>query len=161
MAETATVIKPGDILFIRCGFTVAYDRLSTSEQQSFPDRQPTGYLGLEATKESLRWLWDCQFAAVASDSASFERGPATGDYNDPEVTIHQWALAGWGMPIGEMFDLEKLAQACRERERWSFFLCSVPLKVGLPRPCGLIAADDPSRFRVAWQVLVMRLQSCE
>lgn len=129
VSENNIQIKPGDILFIRCGFTAAFNELSSSEQQNFPNRQPGGYLGLEATKDSLRWLWDCRFAAVASDSASFERGPATGEYNDPEETIHQWALAGWGMPLGEMFDLEKLAEACLARRRWSFFLCSVPLKV--------------------------------
>ena len=129
MAQHNIEIKPGDILFIRCGFTAAYNRLSITEQENFPNRQPSGYLGLEATKDSLRWLWDSQFSAVASDSASFERGPATGPYNDSEVTIHQWALAGWGMPIGEMFDLEALSKACRGRGRWSFFLCSVPLKV--------------------------------
>lgn len=129
VAENNIQIRPGDILFIRSGFTVAYNALSASAQETFLSRQPGGYLGLEATKDSLRWLWDCQFAAVASDSPSFERGPATGKYNDPEVTIHQWALAGWGMPIGEMFDVEELAGVCSERNRWSFFVCSVPLKV--------------------------------
>lgn len=139
--ENDIQIRPGDILFVRCGFTVAYDRLAKSEQEAFPNRQPSGYLGFEATKGSLQWLWECQFAAVASDSASFERGPATGEYNDPEVTIHQWALAGWGMPIGEMFDLERLAEACRERKRWSFFLCSVPLKIagGVGSPGNAVA----------------------
>ncbi|KAK5170701.1 uncharacterized protein LTR77_005291 [Saxophila tyrrhenica] len=132
--EHGISIRQGDILFIRCGFTAAYEQLSVSECKDFPNRQPGGYLGFEATRESLRWLWDCGFAAIASDSASFERGPATGSYNDPEVTIHQWALAGWGMPIGEMFDLEALAGACRERGRWTFFLCSVPLKVSHPIP---------------------------
>lgn len=89
-------------------------------------------LGLEATQDSLQWLWESGFAAVASDAAGFERGPATGPYNDPDVSIHQWALAGWGMPIGEMFDLDELAEECAARKRWTFFLASVPLKVRLP-----------------------------
>lgn len=33
------------------------------------------------------------------------------------------------MPIGEYFDLEKVAEYCAKMNRWSFFLSSVPLKV--------------------------------
>lgn len=66
---------------------------------------------------------------MASDSPSFERGPTTGSYNDPDVSIHQWALAGWGLPLGEMFDLEELAETARRLGRYSFFLTSVPIKV--------------------------------
>ncbi|KAG4272698.1 hypothetical protein FPRO04_10440 [Fusarium proliferatum] len=129
IAEENIEFCQGDILFIRVGFTAHYNALSPEAQENFPYRQPGGLLGLEATKESLRWLWDSGFSAIASDAAGFERGPATGAYNHPDVSIHQWALAGWGMPIGELFDLEELAEKCRERKRWSFFLTSVPLKV--------------------------------
>lgn len=129
MKEQNIETRPGDILFIRVGFTKAYDALTPEEQKSFPDRQPPGLLGLEATRDSLRWLWNSRFAAVASDSPSFERGPTHRPYNDPDVTIHQWALAGWGLPLGEMFDLEELARTARQLNRYSFFLTSVPLKV--------------------------------
>ena len=44
-------------------------------------------------------------------------------------SLHQWFLAGWGMPIGEMFDLEDLARHCEREGGWSFFVSSVPLKV--------------------------------
>lgn len=33
----------------------------------------------------------------------------------------------WGMPLGELWDLEALAIACEEEKRWSFFLTSAPL----------------------------------
>ncbi|KAG9501984.1 hypothetical protein J7337_007692 [Fusarium musae] len=141
IAEENIEFHQGDILFIRVGFTAHYNALSRQEQQSFPNRQPGGLLGLEATKESLKWLWDSGFAAIASDAAGFERGPATGAYNHPDISIHQWALAGWGMPIGELFDLEELAEKCRERKRWVFFLTSVPLKVpgGVASPGNAVA----------------------
>lgn len=129
VAEQGITFLQGDILFLRVGFTAKYNTLSPPEQQAFPDRQPGGLLGLEATMDSLRWVWETGFAAVASDSPSFERGPTTGPYNDPDVSFHQWGLAGWGMPLGEMFDLEELAEACRERKRWSFFVCSLPMRV--------------------------------
>ena len=66
---------------------------------------------------------------MASDSPSFERGPTTGPYNDPAVSLHQWALAGWGLPLGEMFDLERLCEKSEELGRRSCFVSSVPLKV--------------------------------
>lgn len=129
ISEQNIEIRPGDILFIRVGFTKAYNALTPEQQETYPTRQPGGLLGFEATRESLRWLWESRFAAVASDSPSFERGPTTGPYNDPAVSVHQWALAGWGLPLGEMFDLEELAQTARRLRRYSFFLTSVPIKV--------------------------------
>lgn len=33
-------------------------------------------------------------------------------------------LAGWGCPIGELFDLEKLGEECKRLGRWSFFVTS-------------------------------------
>jgi hypothetical protein len=38
------------------------------------------------------------------------------------------------MPIGEYFDLERVAEYCREQGRRSFFLSSVPLKVSSTSP---------------------------
>jgi len=40
--------------------------------------------------------------------------------------LHEYILALWGMPLGEMLDLEKLAQTCREKNRWFFFFTSAP-----------------------------------
>lgn len=44
--------------------------------------------------------------------------------------FHEVLLAGWGCPIGELFDLEKLADHCKKMNRWSFFVssevCNVP-----------------------------------
>jgi hypothetical protein len=38
--------------------------------------------------------------------------------------LHEVLLAGWGCPIGEMFDLEELAETCQRLGRWSFFVTS-------------------------------------
>ncbi|KAH8882034.1 hypothetical protein GQ53DRAFT_798986 [Thozetella sp. PMI_491] len=127
--ESRVEIKPGDILFVRSGFVKAYEQLSTAAQDNFPGRDPGGSIGLEATKQSLRWLWENRFAAVAGDAPTFERSPITGPYNDPEINLHQWCIAGWGMPLGELFDLEDLSKECKRLGRWSFFVTSMPLKV--------------------------------
>ena len=125
--------RPGDILFVRSGFTAAYNALPDSEKLALAKRSRDDFAGVEPTKEIVEWLWESQFAAVAGDSPSFERSPVGKGERDedepPEVILHHWLLGGWGMPIGEMFDLEELARHCRENGRWSFFLSSVPLKV--------------------------------
>ena len=114
---------------MRVGFTAAYRKLSLEQKEKFTNRESPGFLGLEATKDSLRWLWDTGFAAVASDCPSFERGPTLGPYNESDVSIHQWGLAGSGMPLGEILDLEELAVQCQKLNRSTFFLTSVPLEV--------------------------------
>ncbi|KAF2010037.1 hypothetical protein BU24DRAFT_473229 [Aaosphaeria arxii CBS 175.79] len=141
LQEKSIELRPADILFIRVGFTAEYDKLSIEQQQNFPNRQPGGLLGLEASRDSLRWLWVNQFAAIASDAAGFERGPATGSYNDPDVSIHQWCLAGWGLPLGELFNLDELAQYCQKHGRWTFFVQSMPLKIpgGVASPANAVA----------------------
>jgi hypothetical protein len=48
----------------------------------------------------------------------------TADYH-----LHEYILALWGMPLGEMLDLEKLSQTCREKNRWTFFFTAAPANV--------------------------------
>jgi hypothetical protein len=38
-------------------------------------------------------------------------------------------LSGWGLPIGELFDLRLLAETCARLKQWSFFFTSMPLYV--------------------------------
>ncbi|KAM6506908.1 hypothetical protein FALCPG4_018726 [Fusarium falciforme] len=139
--EQSIEIRPADILFIRGGFIAAYERLSKADKEAFPRREPGGFLGLEVTQDSLRWLWESQFAAIASDCPTVERSPIEGPYNHPDVNLHQWCIAGWGMPLGEMFYLESLARECRRLGRWTFFVSSMPLKVpgGVASPPNAVA----------------------
>lgn len=46
---------------------------------------------------------------------------------DPQWHLHPILLAGWGTPIGELFNLETLAELCQAQKRWSFFFTSAPL----------------------------------
>ncbi len=57
------------------------------------------------------------------------------------VVIHDHALAFWGMPIGELWDLEALADMCEKEKRWTFFLASAPLNVpgGIASPPNALA----------------------
>ncbi|CDM37773.1 hypothetical protein DTO013E5_6303 [Penicillium roqueforti] len=121
--------QKGDILFIRSGFTAAYNKLDDQQRKDLALRSSPDFSGVEATECMVRWLWAHQFSAVAGDAPSFERAPIRGAHADPNFNLHEWVLAGWGTPIGEMFDLEKLSEHCKASGRYSFFLSSMPLKV--------------------------------
>ena len=71
----------------------------------------------------LDFLHDGYFAGVVGDSPTFECWPPL---EKERGYLHESVLALWGMPLGEMWDLEVLARKCMERGRWSFFVTSAP-----------------------------------
>ncbi|KAK8160489.1 hypothetical protein IWX90DRAFT_268153 [Phyllosticta citrichinensis] len=118
----------GDIVFIRTGFVEAYHQKPRDERNALAQRHSDlstesgqRWAGLKQETAMLDWLHDCYFAAVAGDAPSFEAWPAQYGWY-----LHEYILALWGMPIGEMLDLEGLVQKCRERKRWTFFFSSAP-----------------------------------
>lgn len=122
-----TEVKFGDILFIRSGFQHAMRNQSDADMAKLttcsrgdPDYQ---FCGVDTTPELLKWIWE-NFSAVAGDQPAFEAWPFKG----PD-SLHAACLASWGMPIGELFDLEELAEICKKEGRWSFFLTSEPCNV--------------------------------
>ncbi|VTT79007.1 unnamed protein product [Fusarium fujikuroi] len=133
-----TTFYSGDILFIRTGWLKAYQSLSLEEQAALPHRKTRTSCGVEASEEMMEWHWENQFAAVASDTVAYEAWPSC---RPAGVALHEVFLSGWGMPIGESFDLERLAEKCKENNRWSFFLTSVPLDIpgGVASPPNAIA----------------------
>jgi hypothetical protein len=156
VVEQKLTIREGDILFIRSGFIAAYNALDAAAQKAIPDRPAPDFLGVEPTTAMLRWIWESGFSAVAGDAPSFEQAPVAGPHTavggvwsgetwEGEMQtgglLHQWLLGGWGLPIGEMFDLEALSNKCKELGRYSFFLSSVPLKVpgGVASPPNAVA----------------------
>lgn len=69
-AEENVELRPGDILLLRTGFTTAYKTLSDAQRKNIATRKE--WCGLGQCRETTKWLWDRQFAAVASDSPGFE-----------------------------------------------------------------------------------------
>lgn len=129
-AAQGTEIKFGDILLIRSGYLAAQNAKSEAELSALKDVMPPTFSGVAQSEDMLRWIWE-HFSAVAGDQPSFECWPTQQPY-----LLHEVLLAGWGMPIGELFDLEKLAAHCAKTKRWSFFVtsevCNVPGGVASP-----------------------------
>ncbi|KAG8530276.1 uncharacterized protein KY384_004777 [Bacidia gigantensis] len=132
VTEYAITFRPGDVLFIRSGFTQAYNTLCPDDQRILVETGLDGgdagdFAGVEATQDVCEWIWEHEIAAVAGDAPAWEVAPL-GGRDRKGFRLHEWFLAGWGMPVGEMFDLEELAGVCEQEGRWSFFVCSMPLK---------------------------------
>jgi Putative cyclase len=116
--------QTGDILIMRTGWIEWY--CSLNEEQRIQLAQPGALQigGLEQCEDSLRFLWDNHFAAIASDNPPFEAYPPA----DPEEGLMHGTIIGlWGMPIGEMFQLDSLAAACAADQRYEFFFTAAPL----------------------------------
>jgi kynurenine formamidase len=130
-----TRILPGDILLIRIGWTRFYMNASDETKQELARETRTP--GIEATERVARWIWDSHLAAIASDSPALEALPKSAG----EDFLHFHMLAFFGMPIGEMWNLEQLADDCAADGRYSFFLTSAPLNVpgGVGSPPNAIA----------------------
>ncbi|KAL3424566.1 hypothetical protein PVAG01_03846 [Phlyctema vagabunda] len=121
-------IQVGDMLFVRSGFVSTY-YTKTPDARAAAALRPHAigkddgqrWAGVKQEEAMLDWLHDCYFAAVAGDAPAFEAWPSQQEY-----MLHEYILALWGMPLGEMFDLEKLASICGEKGRWTFFVTSAP-----------------------------------
>ncbi|KAM4064946.1 putative cyclase domain-containing protein [Hirsutella rhossiliensis] len=140
--------RRGDILFIRTGLTKLWDtQMTPADKVAYSHDPIPRHAGVEGTEEMLRWLWDEGFAAVAGDSISFEVYPPLESYpredqdDEPGLFLHERLLAGMGVPIGELFDLEELSRTCRGLGRWEFFVTSSPLNMpgGVSSPPNCLA----------------------
>ncbi|TCD71669.1 hypothetical protein EIP91_005435 [Steccherinum ochraceum] len=122
--QQGVTFQQGDILLLRIGFTQRYYGASPEERDGLAGK-PETFAGIEQSEDVKRFLWDNHFAAIASDQPTVERWPT------PQGVphLHQTFLGMWGMPIGEIFDLEALSTACAEAGRYTFFFTSWPLNV--------------------------------
>ncbi|KXL51068.1 MAG: hypothetical protein FE78DRAFT_74794 [Acidomyces sp. 'richmondensis'] len=122
--DQATELRAGDIFIIRTGFTKWYESASQEERNEKIKGEGFAFTGVEGSMRTVEWLWNHHFAAVAGDAISWEQWPFSS-----ECKIHEYQIAMWGGPIGEIWDLERLAEMCQKQNRWSFFFTSAPLNI--------------------------------
>ncbi|KAF5348733.1 hypothetical protein D9758_006813 [Tetrapyrgos nigripes] len=116
-------LEPGDILIVRMGYVKWYEHASQEERMNIL-KGPTKAVGIRQGMEEVKWLWDHHFSVVACDAPAFEVRPRVADWD-----LHDYLLALWGTPIGELFDLEELSQICKELGRYTFFVTCSPLNI--------------------------------
>jgi len=123
-----TQIRPGDILLFRTGWLRWYNNTSPTERHhKLCIEHSAGthhFIGLAQERRFVEWLWNNQIAAVAGDQVAFEATPP------PEHGfgwLHEHLLGALGCPIGELWDTEGIAEHCKAKRKYEFFLSSVPL----------------------------------
>lgn len=129
--------RHSDILFLRIWLTRTWDVLTPEEICTYSSNAYPKHAGLEASEEIIRFMWNTHFAAVASDTPSFEVYPPL----DKEWNMHETLLAGWGLPMGDLFYLEDLAELCKKMGRWAFVVSSSPMNCarGVSSPANIMA----------------------
>lgn len=113
-------VRSGDIALIRTGQMAQVRAMGSWGEY---DSGPAPGLGVHAA----HWFVQNEIAALAADTWGTEVLP-----NDtPGVfqPLHLILLVNAGMTIGEIFDLEALAQTCAELGRYDFFFSAPPLPI--------------------------------
>ncbi|KAI9743672.1 MAG: hypothetical protein M1818_002988 [Claussenomyces sp. TS43310] len=137
--EQGVSFKQGDVLLVRSGVTKWYNECANPDERDafFTNDSDKSSVGVAPTPEAIAWVWNHHFSAVAGDALAWEPIP----YPSDAPSFHQYLLALWGTPIGELWDLEKLAETCAKLGRYSFFFTSIPLNVpgGVASPPNAVA----------------------
>lgn len=135
-----TVPEVGDVLLVRTGWLGWYHGLdeATRREMAQGHRSP----GLHPEERTAECLWDLHVAAVGADNPSLEIWPPGALHSDeeraairddpsrrPELFVHQRLLPLLGLPIGEMFELDALADDCAVEGTYEGFFTSAPLRL--------------------------------
>jgi hypothetical protein len=139
LAWQGTQPQAGDILLIRVGWIAWYLAADAATRAEIADRRRMVSPGLLAEEATAELLWDLELAAVAADNPSLELWPTRSDGATRaadgswelvfEVSLHTRILAGLGLPIGEMWDMERLASDCAADGTYTGMLCASPLNL--------------------------------
>lgn len=116
-------IREGDILMIRTGWLAWYLALDEAERKRVGTARTMSCVGLDPGKGMAAWLWDRGVAAVACDNVAVEVLPIRPDRG----FLHRRLLALLGMLMGELWNLDPLAEDCRADGRYEGLLVSAPL----------------------------------
>uniref|UniRef100_A0A0W0FQD5 Uncharacterized protein n=1 Tax=Moniliophthora roreri TaxID=221103 RepID=A0A0W0FQD5_MONRR len=117
-----------------------YAALPIHEQNILPFGNSTA-IGIEASEETLEWVWNRKVSVVGADNPAFEVSPLNAIIHGEARSLHQIFLGGWGLSIVEFLDLEKLAEECHSKNKFSFFFTIQNLNIvrGIASPPNALA----------------------
>lgn len=117
-------VETGDILLVRTGHLAVWYGLDHAD----PQRTEWGSHAPGISRSAISWLHDRDIAALATDTQGAEVAP-----NEPPVTrpqpLHHAALVDLGLPLGELWWLEELADDCARDGQYQFMLSAPPLNI--------------------------------
>lgn len=111
-------VGPGDFVFVRTG-AMTFAR-SNGTWGDYAGGSAPG-LGLG----SVDWIAERDIAAIATDTWGLEVLP--NETKDTYQPLHLILIVHMGLWLGEIFDLDPLADHCAADGRYEFFFCGPPL----------------------------------
>jgi kynurenine formamidase len=114
-----STVERGDIVVVRTG------RLTRARREGWGDYAGGPSPGLSFT--TAGWLHRTEIAAIATDTWGFEVRP--NEFPDAFQPLHQVVIPNMGLLVGEMWDLDALAEDCANDGVYEFLLAAPPLKV--------------------------------
>jgi len=116
----SAAVGRGDIVLVRTG------QYARARREGWGDYAGGPAPGLSIT--TAGWLHRSEIAAIATDTWGFEVRP--NEFDAPAFQpLHQIVIPNLGLTIGEMWNLDELADACAEQSRWDFLLSAPPLPI--------------------------------
>ena len=152
-ASQGVVFADGDILLLRTGW-ISHHAVER-RQAGAASGEPFRASGLAASHETLEWLWDHRFSVVATDNFAVEAWPAP--ENSPLLSgaeqrgelersnhsglMHRVMIPLLGMVLGELWDLDALADLSAADDRWTCMVVASPLNLtgGAGSPANAVA----------------------
>jgi hypothetical protein len=80
-AEENVTFQAGDILIVRTGWIKWYEEHGEEDRLKYITNGKE-WVGIEGCRETVEWLWNNHFAAVAGDAIGFEAWPAMPGYRE-------------------------------------------------------------------------------
>jgi kynurenine formamidase len=141
-------LREGDVLCVRVGWLGWY-RAQPVEVRTELAEASKSYVdlntpGIGPGPTIAEYLWDHGVAAIAVDNPGIEPFPMTAALPEGATiddTVHVRVMAMLGIPLGEFFDLDPLADACAADGVYEFLFTSAPLRIpgGIGSPPNALA----------------------
>lgn len=117
---SSSTVGRGDIVMVRTG------QYARTRREGWGDYAGGPAPGLSLT--TAGWLHRTEIAAIATDTWGFEVRP--NEFDVPAFQpLHQVVIPNLGLTIGEMWNLEALADACAGLGRYEMLLSAAPLPI--------------------------------
>ena len=117
-AKQGVTVGAGDILYFRTGWRTKFKE--EKDAHAFMAGEPG--IGLDC----CQWLYDRDVAVIASDNWAIEVLP--GEIETELLPVHMVLIRDMGMTLGEILDLDELADDCAADGVWEFLTASPPIK---------------------------------
>jgi kynurenine formamidase len=132
--------QPGDIVLFRTGWLAG--AFAQSEEQRLALHTRLDNPGLAQSEKMIEWLWDHNISLIAADNVTVEVFPplrsspfwsederAGGQRTLSTGMLHRIAIPLLGLPLGELWHLDELAEDCAQDGVWEFLLVAKPLNL--------------------------------